>query len=47
MHWDGENAWCAAAFKMGATFGGCGSQGDQGFLNECACDDEQGELYYR
>lgn len=47
IHWDGDNAWCAAAFKMGATFGGCGSQGDQGFLNECACDDEQGELYYR
>lgn len=47
IHWDGDNAWCAAAFKMGATFGGCGNQGDQGFLNECACDDEKGELYYR
>ena len=47
VHWDGDNAWCSAAFKMGATFGGCGNQGDQGFLNDCACDDEKGELYYR
>lgn len=47
IHWDGDGAWCAAAFKMGATFGGCGNHGDQGFLNECACDDEKGELYYR
>lgn len=47
IHWDGDGAWCAAAFKMGATFSGCGNHGDQGFLNECACDDEKGELYYR
>lgn len=47
IHWDGDNAWCAAAFKMGATWSGCGNPGDQGFLNDCACDDEQGELYYR
>lgn len=47
LHWDGDNAWCAAVFKMGATWaGGCGAD-DQGFLNDCACDDEQGELYYR
>ena len=44
IHWDGDNAWCAAAFKMGATFSGCGNPGDQGFLNDCDCDDE---LYYR
>ena len=47
MHFDGDNHWCAAAFKMGATFGGCGNTGDQGFLNDCDCDDEKGELYYR
>ena len=47
LHWDGDNAWCMAAFKMGATFGGCGNQGDQGFLNDCDCDDENGELYFR
>jgi hypothetical protein len=47
MHFDGDGAWCAAAFKMGATFGGCGNTGDQGFLNDCDCDDEKGELYYR
>ena len=47
IHWDGDGAWCAAAFKMGATKGGCGNPGDQGFLNDCACDDEKGELYYR
>lgn len=47
IHWDGDNAWCAAAVKMGATWaGGCGHD-DQGFLNECACDDENGEMYYR
>ena len=47
IHWDGDNHWCAAAFKMGATIaGGCGVN-DQGFLNDCDCDDEQGELYYR
>jgi len=47
LHWDGDGAWCSAAFKMGATSGGCGNPGDQGFLNDCACDDEKGELYYR
>jgi hypothetical protein len=47
VHWDGDNHWCAAAFKIGATKAGCGNHGDQGFLNECACDDEKGELYYR
>jgi len=47
LHWDGDNHWCAAVFKMGATVaGGCGHD-DQGFLNDCDCDDEQGELYYR
>jgi len=47
LHWDGDNAWCAAVFKFGATWaGGCG-QGDQGFLNDCDCNDENGELYYR
>lgn len=47
IHWDGDGAWCSAAFKMGATKSGCGNHGDQGFLNECACDDEKGELYFR
>ena len=47
IHWDGDNAWCMAAFKMGATFSGCGNAGDQGFLNDCDCDDENGELYFR
>lgn len=47
LHWDGDNHWCAAAFKMGATKGGGCTAGDQGFLNDCDCDDEQGELYYR
>lgn len=47
VHWDGDGHWCAAAFKMGATVaGGCG-QGDQAYLNDCDCNDEQGELYYR
>jgi len=47
IHWDGDNHWCAAAFKMGATVaGGCGHN-DQGFLNDCDCNDEHGELYYR
>ncbi len=47
LHWDGDNHWCAAVFKMGATVaGGCGHD-DHGFLNDCDCDDEYGELYYR
>ncbi|RME56540.1 MAG: hypothetical protein D6795_01225, partial [Deltaproteobacteria bacterium] len=47
LHWDGDNAWCAAVFKMGATFGGNCGAGDQGFLNDCDCNDEEGEIYYR
>ena len=47
VHWDGDGHWCAAVFKLGATVaGGCG-QGDHAFLNDCDCNDEQGELYYR
>jgi hypothetical protein len=49
---DDDNFWCQTAFKLGATFGdstfgnGCGSD-DHGYLNDCDCDDEGGELYYR
>ncbi len=44
---DGDHAWCAAAFKMGATIGGGCTQGDHGYLNDCDCDDEFGAMYYR
>ena len=34
--------------KMGSTVGGgCASNGDYGFLNDCDCNDEHGALYYR
>jgi hypothetical protein len=44
---DGDNAWCAAAFKMGVTWGGSCGAVDQGFLNDCDCTDEEGEMYFR
>ena len=47
VHWDGDGHWCSAAFKMGATVAGGCTNGDQGFMNDCDCNDEQGELYYR
>lgn len=50
MNWEGDSHWAANAFKLGATqpgFGGCGNTGDHGFLNDSACNNEYGELYYR
>ncbi|MSP60978.1 MAG: hypothetical protein EXR72_11660 [Myxococcales bacterium] len=47
MNWDGDNAWCASVFKFGVTIGGGCGLADQGYLNDCDCNDEQGELYYR
>jgi hypothetical protein len=44
---DGDGYYCEAAFKLGATVGGSCGNGDQGFLNDCDCNDEQGEMYYR
>jgi hypothetical protein len=44
---DGDGYYCQAAFKLGATSGGSCGKGDQGFLNDCDCNDEHGELYYR
>lgn len=49
---DGDGYFCGAAFKVGATyrdgnFGeGCGDD-DYGYLDQCDCQDEFGELYYR
>ena len=44
---DGDNFYCKAAFKLGATAGGNCGNADRGFLNDCACANETGELYYR
>ena len=44
---DGDNFYCKAAFKLGATAGGGCGKGDRGYLNDCACSNETGELYYR
>jgi len=44
---DGDNFYCKAAFKLGATAGGSCGKGDRGYLNDCACSNETGELYYR
>ncbi len=47
IHWDGDNHWCSAAFKLGSTkSGGCGD-GDYGFMDDCDCSSESGALYYR
>ena len=46
MELDGDNAWCAAAFKAGTTWGPCGAV-DYGYLNDCDCADESGEMYFR
>jgi len=44
---DGDQFYCRAAFKAGATAGGGCGNADYGYLNGCACQNEFGELYYR
>ncbi|MBK7584409.1 MAG: hypothetical protein IPI67_29915 [Myxococcales bacterium] len=44
---DGDGYWCMGAFKLGATVGGSCGNADHGYLNDCDCNDEYGELYYR
>jgi hypothetical protein len=45
---DDDSHYCAAAFKLGAAtgVGNCGPV-DWGFLDDCDCLDEAGELYFR
>jgi len=43
---DDDGYYCRAAFKLGATPGGCGAA-DWGYLDVCDCSDEFGEMYYR
>lgn len=45
---DDDSHYCAAAFKLGkATGSGNCGEVDWGFLDDCDCLDESGELYYR
>jgi hypothetical protein len=45
---DDDSHYCAAAFKLGKAtgIGNCGEV-DWGFLDDCDCLDEMGELYFR
>lgn len=45
---DDDSHYCRAAFKLGAATGSgnCGAV-DWGFLDDCDCNDEGGELYFR
>ncbi|MEQ9325092.1 MAG: fibrinogen-like YCDxxxxGGGW domain-containing protein [Polyangiaceae bacterium] len=52
LEFDGDGYACRSAFKLGRTsrdgaFGDICGVADHGYLDECDCTDEYGELYYR